>query len=102
MQTIPVEKCRHGYLYAVKARNFTVGLFDETNSSFIGVRHKFNDTFFDMEYHADQGPPYGSCFPLKELRPMPLLFTLRKSYWYQFALDVLQLEEKKVDIDKLL
>ena len=98
MQVIPVEKCRHGYLYAVKARNFKVGVFDETCDAFVGVRTKFADSFLEREFHCDQGAPFGSAYPLKELKPVPVFTRDVETVLH----DYLVVESQKVDIDSLL
>lgn len=76
---IPIAKCKHGFLYAIEARNFYIGVFmaGDPNSEiswkktprFIGVRQKFHDEFLDQEDHWEIGPPHGTAKPIKELEP---------------------------------
>lgn len=38
---IPIGQCEHGWLYHIKARNFRLGIFNEPEKEFIGIRTKF-------------------------------------------------------------
>lgn len=51
-----------GHAYIVDARNFRVGLWD--GKVFHGLRYKFGSWFPDLEYHYDDGPPYGTVKPI--------------------------------------
>ena len=62
---IPKEELKIGIAYAVHARNFTTAIWD--GARFHGVRIKFGDSFISEEYHYDDGAPYGTVKPLKEL-----------------------------------
>ncbi len=44
---LAVESCEHGKLYRIHARNFKIGIYNETNKSFVGIRRKFNATYLD-------------------------------------------------------
>ena len=61
---IKIEDCIHGGLYKVDCRNFSYGVFNKKDSSFIGIRHKFGYTYLFSEYHWDSGPPFGTAKPL--------------------------------------
>jgi len=63
---IPLEECKHGGLYKISARNFSLGVYDEKAKGFIGVRTKWSDVYLFTEYHWDTGEPYGTVRP-KEL-----------------------------------
>lgn len=63
---ILLGKCKKGYFYRIKARNFQVGIFDG-DTGFIGIREKFGTKFLDTEYHWDTGAPHGTACPIKEL-----------------------------------
>jgi len=60
---IPVEKCEHRRLYKIHSRNLSYGVYDSEHHGFIGIRLKFNDRYLFMEYHYDDGPPYGTVMP---------------------------------------
>ena len=64
---IPLEACKHRGVYRIKARNITIGVFDEPWKTFIGIREKWGRRFLDREYHWDCGPPHGTATPLEEL-----------------------------------
>lgn len=48
---IPLEKCKHGAVYAIRSRNLAVGVFVKDRGGFIGVREKFGSEHLFMEYH---------------------------------------------------
>ena len=62
---IKKEDMKVGALYECKARNFTIGKWD--GDKFEYERTKFGMTFIDHEYHYDDGAPYGTVKPLKEI-----------------------------------
>lgn len=68
---IPLSECRHGGLYRIDARNFSLGVFNEHLQGFIGIREKFFDYFLFTEYHWDTGAPYGTVSPLEFLEMCP-------------------------------
>lgn len=68
---ITLENCRHGALYRINARNFSIGIYDEDNQGFIGIRTKFTMQFLDLEFHWDTGAPYGTVKPLEFLEWSP-------------------------------
>lgn len=70
-QYIPLDKCIHGRVYMVDARNFSIAVFNSNNNSFIGIRSKFWDTYLFPEDHFDTGEPYGTVKPLEEIEDIP-------------------------------
>ena len=66
---IPIQQCKHHYLYKILARNFDYGIFDKNTISFIGIRYKFGTYFLDNEYHYDYNN--GTAIPIKEIRKLP-------------------------------
>lgn len=62
---IPKDQMEVGAEYECKARNFKVGKWD--GRAFGYMRTKFGQTFPDIEYHWDDGPPYGTVKPLKKM-----------------------------------
>lgn len=52
-----------GQQYVCNARNFTVGTWN--GESFNYMRNKFGHVFPDVEYHWDDGAPYGTVKPLE-------------------------------------
>lgn len=60
---IKLEDCKHGGLYKIHARNFSLGVFDEKQQGFVGIREKFGDEYLFVEYHWDTGAPYGTVKP---------------------------------------
>ena len=63
---IPKEQMKLGMRYRCRARNFTIGTWN--GKGFEYVREKFGHRFKDIEYHWDDGAPYGTCKPLEEIR----------------------------------
>lgn len=63
---IPMTECKKGKVYRIKCRNLSFGVYDG-NEGFIGIREKMGNVFLFTEFHHDQGPPYGTVHPIKEL-----------------------------------
>ena len=72
---IPVSDCKIGYLYSLRSRNLTLGVFTISNT-FIGIRQKFDDRFLDYELHHDKR---GTATPLLELGKVPEYLSLETS-----------------------
>lgn len=68
---IPLENCKHGYLYKIDSRNLILGVFNQESKGFIGIREKFGDEFLFTEYHWDTGAPFGTVKPQEELCQLP-------------------------------
>lgn len=64
---IQLSKCVDQKLYVIKARNFSLGVFDVEKGAFHGFREKFDRLYVDDENHWDQGSPYGTAIPIQEL-----------------------------------
>ncbi|MFW6242876.1 MAG: hypothetical protein ACOC2W_01840 [bacterium] len=64
---ISISNCIHGGLYLLESRNLSIGIFNEVDSSFIGIRRKFKFRFLDSELHWDKCEKYGTAKPLKFL-----------------------------------
>lgn len=62
---ISAEKCEHRRLYKINSRNLSYGVYDAKKRGFIGIRTKFSDRYLFMEYHWDNGPPFGTVKPLE-------------------------------------
>lgn len=71
---ISVDECEDGFLYKVDARNFSLGVYNEHQKGFIGIRQKFKMIFLDLEYHWDTGAPYGTVKPIKKIKKCPIKF----------------------------
>lgn len=50
-------------IYFCRARNFKYGKWNGTTFDY--TRNKWVLEFEDVEYHCDDGPPYGTVKPLK-------------------------------------
>jgi hypothetical protein len=70
IEHLPIEQMRYGHLYRLASRNLACGVWDG-RGGFVGVREKFGQLFLDVEYHWDQGAPYGTAHPLEDLGAMP-------------------------------
>lgn len=69
---IPRDQCKHGYTYRIRSRNLWIGVFDSKDGAFVGIREKFGSLYLFPEYHRDNGPPYGTVSPEKELEKCPI------------------------------
>ncbi len=68
---IPLDQCEHGWLYHIKARNFRLGIYNEVEKEFIGIRTKFGSRYLFGEYHWDTGEPFGTVKPITKLEQAP-------------------------------
>lgn len=63
---IPLDQIKEWRLYRIRSRNLgPVGV--ATGNGFTGIREKFGHHFLFTEYHAGNGPPFGTCAPFEEL-----------------------------------
>lgn len=86
---IKLDKCRHGYLYRLRSRNLSFGIYNKDNKGFIGIRTKFGSKFLDTEYHWDTGAPYGTACPQIEVGKCPVEDFLDKEKNYLKVYDYL-------------
>lgn len=63
IEYFPKEECLHRGFYRLASRNLTSGVWDAYHMGFIGIRQKFDIRYLFMEYHFDNGAPYGTAFP---------------------------------------
>lgn len=68
---VPLESCIDRGIYALRSRNLATGVFRRRTSGFIGIRHKFFDSFLFEEYHWDTGEPYGTACPVRLIGILP-------------------------------
>jgi len=68
---IPLNDCVDGRLYAIDARNATIGIFNAESRSFLISRFKFGSNFLFEEEHWDCGEPHGTAKPLRDLGSTP-------------------------------
>jgi hypothetical protein len=68
---IPLESCRHGYAYRIRARNFEVGVFNKITAGFVGIREKLGAVFLFEEHHV-QHPHFPTVEPLEEIEICPV------------------------------
>ena len=67
MGHIPIEACRDRHIYRLQSRNLRYGVFCKKRKGFIGIRTKFDSRFLFMEYHYDNGPPFGTARPIEDI-----------------------------------
>ncbi|MBI1803336.1 MAG: hypothetical protein HY033_04815 [Ignavibacteriae bacterium] len=71
-QYIPLSDCKHGWLYKIRSRNLTAGVFREDRKGFVGIREKFGCEYLFTEFHWDTGAPFGTVKPNRRLEQCPL------------------------------
>ena len=62
---VPLADLEKGQAYEIKARNFSVGIWD--GKAFHGLRYKFGDYFIDQEIHWDLDNKYGTAVAMRKL-----------------------------------
>lgn len=74
MVYIPINKCKEGHTYRIRARNGRIGIFIKKHRSgknvFALSRHK-GTNYVDFEEHWDNGPPHGTVRPFNDLDEAP-------------------------------
>ena len=71
MDYLKLDELKHGYLYDIKARNASHGIWNEKTGGFIIARTKWNDTYLFEEVHWDVDKNFGTAKPTKELEKSP-------------------------------
>ena len=71
MEYLKVEELKPFYLYRIRARNGTVGIWRPEKGDFILSRMKFGDNFTFGEIHWDLCTSFGTAKPLEELEKSP-------------------------------
>jgi hypothetical protein len=64
----------HRRIYRLYSRNLRLGVWDGTaggpgsqyTGGFIGIRTKFGNRFLDMEFHFEDGPPFGTAVAMED------------------------------------
>jgi len=74
MEYISLSECKNGCVYRLKARSFSIGIYNSSTQHFSGIRNKCNEVFVDTEYHWDN---FGTATPLEEIKDPSIL---RKFY----------------------
>lgn len=65
----PLPECKPRHVYRVRARNFTLAVFDGKDG-FVGIREKFGKRFLDTEHHWDV-EHFPTCQPMEALGELP-------------------------------
>jgi len=98
---IDISLLKDGYLYQIKARNTSIGIWLEEENGFLYSRTKFAQNFLDIEYHWDFH--FGTAKPIKEICKTPFeeINTLRETS-RDIILDYLNQPKKKLSEQNLL
>ena len=92
---IPIAECRSRWLYSMDSRNLSMGVYNDSNKGFIGVRTKFRDSYLFAEYHWDVGEPFGTAIPHSALEQIPDDIELSDSSFNQQLFEwMIQAEER--------
>ena len=68
---LKLQTMKPNYLYLLKARNFSFGIWKENEQGFLGKRYKFGEVFTFTEVHWDASEDFGTAKPLLELEKSP-------------------------------
>ena len=68
---LKVEELKPFYLYRIRARNGTVGIWNPEKGEFLLSRMKFGDNFTFGEIHWDLDAHFGTVKPWEELEKSP-------------------------------
>jgi hypothetical protein len=70
MNYISLKDCLLGHVYLIHSRNLGIGVYDG-KGGFVGIREKFDREYLFTEYHWDQGAPYGTVKPDRDIEVLP-------------------------------
>lgn len=68
---IKLQDCVDRQLYRLNARNITIGVFNQAENEFIGIRFKFGCSRIESEYHWDNQAPYATAKPIEVIGELP-------------------------------
>jgi hypothetical protein len=66
------------YIYRIRARNSSIGVYNQKYRSFTLPRYKIDSWFLFDEYDFATGPPYGTAVPYEEIQRMSDTFYVHK------------------------
>lgn len=69
---LPLDACKHGWLYRIRSRNLSVGVYNEPVKGFVGIREKMGHEYLFTEFHYDTGAPFGTVHPMSEIVECPI------------------------------
>jgi len=98
MNCIPLKLCRPGFLYWVRARNISIGIFDDSINGFHGRREKFGAVYVDVEYHHDLQNHIASAVPVRELEEAPIGILKRPE---EEILSYLEAASRRFDVQRM-
>jgi len=65
------DQLEDGAFYRISCRNAHCGVWREDQTGFEIPREKFGSNYLFVEYHWDNGPPFGTSKPWEKLEPIP-------------------------------
>ena len=68
---IDLGQCKDRGVYKLSSRNLTIGVFDSSANSFMGIRTKFGNEFLDREIHWDADISFGTACPIEYMGDLP-------------------------------
>lgn len=71
MDYIRIEDLKPNFVYEIAARNACVGVWLPAANGFLIAREKWGERYAFVEYHWDQGPPFGTVKPWREIGEFP-------------------------------
>lgn len=90
MSFIALNECEHGYVYKIRSRNLSMGVFNKESNGFIGIRLKFKYEFLFTEYHWDTGASLGGT-----VKPIEIICKLPEDIEIKETLDTIDEKSKR-------
>ena len=72
---VPMAELKDNGLYKLLSRNLSIGIWNTSTKSFVGIRTKFSMRFLDEEFHWDTGAPYGTAHAREFVEMCPFQVT---------------------------
>lgn len=93
---ISLKDCKDEYLYLIRARNSSLGIFSEEHNGFIISREKFGFNYLFIEYHFSMSKTFGTAIPLEELEKVPIV--VKSGFEYRSQKELLEyLNSKEIE-----
>jgi hypothetical protein len=68
---IPVAQLKNNHVYEIDSRNLSLGVWDQMNEAFVGIRTKFGSRYLAGENPAELGGPHGTATAYAHVGPLP-------------------------------
>jgi hypothetical protein len=77
---LTVDELKPGWLYRIRARNASLGIWTPEFDGFHISRYKFGSNYLFVEIHWDLSESFGTALPFEAIEPAPFKLELLKNW----------------------